>query len=240
MTFPKKIKTLLLTLLRRINNLESKLSCFFTKLICFKLLKKLAKLMIEFIVFSSRVTISGRENINELQNKNLPLIFIFWHRHILFVIHQFKNTGARPLISLSSDGDLVAAVAEEFGMKPIRGSSSKGGARAFLNMVRSVQKENAQVLITADGPKGPARRIKDGTVQLALKTRAYVIPISWSGSRVKILEKSWDRFLVPLPFGRIHFAYGQPLQITTAGDEAGLQQATDMLAENLNQLEESL
>ena len=240
MTFPKKIKTLLLTLLRRISNLESKLSCFFTKLICFKLLKKLAKLMIEFVVFSSRVTISGRENINELQNKNLPLIYIFWHRHILFVIHQFKNTGARPLISLSSDGELVAAVAEEFGMKPIRGSSSKGGARAFLNMVRSVQKENAQVLITADGPKGPARRIKDGTVQLALKTRAYVIPISWSGSRVKILEKSWDRFLIPLPFGRIHFAFGLPLQITGAGDAHGLQQAGDMLAEQLDQLEESL
>lgn len=214
MTFPKKIKTLLL--------------------------KKLAKLMIEFIVFSSRVTISGRENINELQNKNLPLIFIFWHRHILFVIHQFKNTGARPLISLSSDGELVAAVAEEFGMKPIRGSSSKGGARAFLNMVHSVQKENAQVLITADGPKGPARRIKDGTVQLALKTRAHVIPISWSGSRVKILEKSWDRFLIPLPFGRIHFAYGQPLQVSGAADAIGLQQNADMLAEKLNLLEQSL
>ena len=214
MTFPKKIKTLLL--------------------------KKLAKLMIEFVVFSSRVTISGRENINELQNKNLPLIYIFWHRHILFVIHQFKNTGARPLISLSSDGELVAAVAEEFGMKPIRGSSSKGGARAFLNMVRSVQKENAQVLITADGPKGPARRIKDGTVQLALKTRAYVIPISWSGSRVKILEKSWDRFLIPLPFGRIHFAYGLPLQISGAADAIGLQQNADMLAEKLNLLEASL
>ena len=157
----------------------------------------------------------GRENIADLQKKNLPLIFIFWHRHILFVIHQFKNTGARPLISLSSDGELVAAVAEEFGMKPIRGSSSKGGARAFLNMVRSVQEENAQVLITADGPKGPARRIKDGTVQLAVKTGAYVIPISWSGSRVKVLEKSWDRFLIPLPFGRIHFAYGQPLRSST-------------------------
>ena len=214
MTFPRKIKTLLL--------------------------KKLAKLLIESIVFSNRVTISGREKIAELQNKNLPLIFIFWHRHILFVIHRFKNTGARPLISLSSDGELVAAVAEEFGMKPIRGSSSKGGARAFLNMVRSVQKENAQVLITADGPKGPARRIKDGTVQLALKTRAYVIPISWSGSRVKILEKSWDRFLIPLPFGRIHFAYGQPLQISSTSDAAALQQAGDMLAEKLNLLEDSL
>jgi lysophospholipid acyltransferase (LPLAT)-like uncharacterized protein len=220
MTFAKKIKTLLLTLLRRISNLESKLSCFFTKIIYFKLLKKLAKLMIESIVFSSRVTISGRENINDLLDKSLPLIFIFWHRHILFVIHQFKNTGARPLISLSSDGEMVAAVAEEFGMKPIRGSSSKGGARAFLNMVRSVQKENAQVLITADGPKGPARQIKAGTVQLAVKTRATIIPISWRG--------------------RIHFAYGQPIKVAEAGDPVSLQQAADMLAEKLNLLEESL
>jgi lysophospholipid acyltransferase (LPLAT)-like uncharacterized protein len=214
MTFPGKIKTLLV--------------------------KKLSWLLIEAIVFSSRVTVSGREHIADLQGKNLPLIFIFWHRHILFVIHQFKNSGARPLISLSSDGALVAAVAEEFGMEPIRGSSSKGGARAFLTMVRSVQKENARVLITADGPKGPARQIKAGTVQLALKTRAYVIPISWRGSRVKILEKSWDRFLVPLPFGRIHFAYGQPLQITGTGDAISLQQNADMLAEKLNRLEESL
>jgi hypothetical protein len=204
------------------------------------LLKKLAKLLIETVVCSSRVTISGREYIDELLDKNLPLIFIFWHRHILFVIHQFKDSGARPLISLSSDGELVSAVAEEFGMKPIRGSSSKGGARAFLNMVRSVQKENAQVLITADGPKGPARQIKAGTVQLALKTSAYVIPISWSGSRIKILEKSWDRFLIPLPFGHIHFAYGQPLQITGSGDPHSIQQAGDMLAEKLNQLEKSL
>jgi lysophospholipid acyltransferase (LPLAT)-like uncharacterized protein len=240
MAFLKKSKIYLITLLRRISNLESKFSCFYTKKIYFKLLKKLAKLLIETIVFSSRVTISGSEPVNELLDKNLPLIFIFWHRHILFVIHQFKNTGARPLISLSSDGELVAAVAEEFAMKPIRGSSSKGGARAFLHMVRSVQKENARVLITADGPKGPARRIKAGTVQLAAKTGAFVIPISWNSSRVKVLEKSWDRFLVPLPFGRIHFAYGKPLKITAGKDEASLQQAADMLAEKLNQLEESL
>jgi lysophospholipid acyltransferase (LPLAT)-like uncharacterized protein len=236
----KKMNSFFSNALIQLGWVKSKLSCFFTKLIYFKLLKKLAKLLLESIVFSSRVTISGRENIAELQNKNLPLIFIFWHRHILFVIHQFKNTGARPLISLSSDGELVTAVAEEFGMKPIRGSSSKGGARAFLQMVRSVQKENAKVLITADGPKGPARQIKAGTLQLASKTRAYVIPISWSGTRVKILEKSWDRFMIPLPFGRIHFAYGQPLQINVTRNPADLQKAGDMLAEKLNQLEESL
>jgi hypothetical protein len=239
MTFPRKIKDWLLTLLRRISNLECKLSSLFKKIICIKLLKKTSWLLIEAIVASNRVTISGGEHVAELRDRGLPLIFIFWHRHILFVIHQFRNIGARPLISLSSDGELVTSVAEEFGMNPIRGSSSKGGARAFLSMVRSVRQENAWVLITADGPKGPARRIKAGTVRLAAKTGAYVIPVSWSGTRVKVLEKSWDRFLVPLPFGRIHFVYGEPVQVA-AQDEAGLQQAADKLAEKLDQLEDSL
>ncbi len=204
------------------------------------LLKKLAKAIIQAVMFSSRIRISGQENVAALQKENLPLIYIFWHRHILFVIHKFKNSGARPLISLSSDGELVAAVAEEFGMNPIRGSSSKGGARAFLLMARCVQDEKAAVLITADGPKGPARKVKEGAVQLALKTGAYVIPISWSGSRVKVLKKSWDRFMLPLPFGRIHFAFGQALQITGSGDASSLRQAADMLAEKLDRLEESL
>ena len=98
-------------------------------------------LLIEAIAASSRVMVSGHDPIAELQNNKMPLIFIFWHRHLLFVIHQFKNIGARPLISLSKDGELVTAVAEEFGMNPIRGSSSKGGARAFLNMVHSVSRK---------------------------------------------------------------------------------------------------
>jgi len=202
------------------------------------LLKKMAAAMIRVVVSSSRVKVSGQEAVAALKRQDLPLIYIFWHRHILYVIHQFRNTGARPLISLSSDGELVAAVAEEFGMNPIRGSSSKGGARAFLNMARCVQNERAAVLITADGPKGPARIVKDGAVQLALRTGAFIIPISWSGSRVKVLEKSWDRFMIPLPFGRIHFAYGQPLRLEAGSADPF--QAAGMLAEKLNLLEESL
>ncbi len=191
------------------------------------LAKKLAWLLIEGVVLCNRVVIEGRDAVQALKRETLPRIYIFWHRHILFVIHQFRNCGARPLISLSSDGDLVAAVAGEFGMNPVRGSSSKGGARAFLEMARCIRQERAQVLITADGPKGPARRVKEGTVQLAPKTGAWVIPISWSASRVKVFEKSWDRFLLPLPFGRIRFAYGQPLRLGPDLSPAGLEQALD-------------
>jgi lysophospholipid acyltransferase (LPLAT)-like uncharacterized protein len=204
----------------------------------FFLVKKLAWLLIEAVVLCSKVSISGRDAVLALQRDNVPLIFIFWHRHILFVIHQFRDCGARPLISLSSDGELVAAVAEEFGMDPVRGSSSKGGARAFLELVRSVQQERSLVLITADGPKGPARRVKEGAVQLAAKTGAWVVPVSWGASRVKVLEKSWDRFLVPLPFGHIRFAYGEPLRIGPGLEPAVLERAMAELAARLDLLQQ--
>ncbi len=121
---------------------------------------------------------------------NVPLIYMFWHRHILFVIHQFRNCGARPLISLSSDGELVAAVAEEFGMDPVRGSSSKGGARAFLHMARCVRQEKGR---GADHRRRAARarpRGQGGAVQLAAEDGGLRHSHQLGRSRVKVLEKA--------------------------------------------------
>lgn len=204
------------------------------------LLGKLAWLLIEGVVACSRVTVEGHEGVRDLEKGDAPLIYIFWHRHILFVIHRFRNCGARPLISLSSDGDLVAAVAREFAMNPIRGSSSKGGARAFLEMARGISEQRAKVLITADGPKGPAQRVKEGAAQLAARTGAWVVPISWSASRRKVLEKSWDRFLVPLPFGRIRFAYGSPLRLEPDLSSAAMERAMARMAGELDALQRRL
>lgn len=201
------------------------------------LVRKLAWLLIEAIVLLNRVSVTGQDGLQKLKEDNVPLIYIFWHRHILVVIQRFKNRGARPLISHSSDGDLVAAVAEEFAMRPVRGSSSKGGARAFLELARAVQEEKAEVLITADGPKGPARRVKEGAALLAAKTGAWVVPISWSATRRMVLEKSWDRFMVPLPFGCIRFAYGEPMRIAPAIPAEEMERVLDDLAARLNALE---
>lgn len=204
------------------------------------IIRKLAKFLINSIIFTCRINISGKENLETLSNRKAPIIFIFWHRHIFFTIYNFRKSNARPLISFSPDGEIVSQIAREFGMNPVRGSSSKGGARAFLKIMDSIRKENAKVLITADGPKGPLREIKDGTVMLAGKTGAAVVPISWYASKVKVFEKSWDRFLIPIPFSRIRFSYGTPEFIPGKLNKNEMEEYKILLKTKLDQLEAKL
>lgn len=189
----------------------------FRKKIKYFLIRKAARLLITGIIKTCKLKIRGHEYVEELRQQQVPIIYAYWHRHIFVTIYRFMNTGARPLISLSNDGEIVAQIAMEFGMNPVRGSSSLGGAKAFIKLFNSIKEEKSEVLITADGPKGPAREVKDGVIRLAHKSGAVIVPIAWHSSRVKILEKSWDRFKIPLPFGNITYAYGKPFTIPASG-----------------------
>jgi lysophospholipid acyltransferase (LPLAT)-like uncharacterized protein len=206
-------------------------------------IRKFSKFLIYSIIKTCRIKIIGQEKIQEIKNRKKPLIHTFWHRHIFFTIYQFKKTGARPLISQSRDGELVSQVAIEFGMNPIRGSSSKGGARAFLSLLHSIQNEKKDILITADGPKGPPREIKDGTILLAQKTNSIIIPICWASSRRKIFKKTWDQFMIPLPFSRITFAFGKPFTIGPEYDcksDSTRQELKNRLKQEMDHLENDL
>lgn len=204
------------------------------------LIKKTAKLLIHAIIKTCKITIVGIEKIHELKEKNIPIIYACWHRHIFVTIYRFKNTGARPLISLSEDGELVSQVAVEFNMKPVRGSSSKGGARAFLELVNTIEENNSEVLITADGPKGPSRQIKDGTIRLAQKTKSVIVPIGWHASREKVFEKTWDKFKIPLPFSKITYAYGEPFVIPRDAPREDYGQLKENLKKAIDDLEEKI
>jgi len=200
-------------------------------------------LFINSIIKTCKIKILGQKVIQELKSQQMPIIHTFWHRHIFFTIYQFKNTGARPLISQSKDGELVSQVAIEFGMNPIRGSSSKGGARAFLKLLHSIKNEQKDILITADGPKGPLREIKDGTIILAQKTNSVIVPICWYSSRKKILKKTWDKFLIPLPFSQITFAYGKPFNVSIKNahrSDSTLQELKKRLKQAMDNLEKNL
>lgn len=209
----------------------------FRKKIKYFLIRKAVWILIHLIIKSCKFRIAGYEVLDRLREKKIPIIYAYWHRHIFVTIFRFKNSGARPLISLSEDGELVSQVAVEFGMDPVRGSSTRGGARAFLTLVNTIKENNSEVLITADGPKGPPRQIKDGTIRLAQKTDSVIVPISWRATREKVFTKTWDQFKIPLPFSTITYTYGKPFVIAADTNRGDYGQLKENLKESLDNLE---
>jgi lysophospholipid acyltransferase (LPLAT)-like uncharacterized protein len=179
-----------------------------------RFLGSLGHLLIGLLLHSCRLRIHGAPT-----ETGRPGIFIFWHRHLLYMMFHFRHRGAHPLISLSQDGEMISTIASKFGMKPIRGSSSRGGARALLTLIDLARKATGDILITADGPRGPLREVKPGLLKLAQKSGAPLIPVCWRASRRWVLHKSWDHFVIPKPFCRIDLFFGEPMNLTGISEE---------------------
>jgi len=134
-----------------------------------------------------------------------------WHNRLLifpFVLRRFHGAA---LISASRDGDLLADAITRFGFDVVRGSSSRLGASAILQLT-DVLASGGDVVITPDGPRGPAYELGPGIVYLAQKSGAAVVPVNMEYSSCWRL-KSWDRFILPRPFAKICVIIGQPHRV---------------------------
>jgi lysophospholipid acyltransferase (LPLAT)-like uncharacterized protein len=141
-----------------------------------------------------------------------------WHNRLLifpFVLRRFfSNRRGAALISASRDGDLLADAIARFGFDVVRGSSSRLGASAILQLT-NVLASGRDVVITPDGPRGPAYELGPGIIFLAQKSGAAVLPVNMEYSSCWRL-KSWDRFVLPRPFARIRVIIGQPYRVRSA------------------------
>jgi lysophospholipid acyltransferase (LPLAT)-like uncharacterized protein len=122
---------------------------------------------------------------------------------------------AKMLISQSREGGVVVHAAQTVGADVIRGSSAKkgvqkGGLEAMRAMARHIE-TGGIIAMTPDGPRGPRMRAKRGTVQLAKLAGAPMLPLAWSTSSRIVFDKSWDKFILPLPFGRGALVWGNPI-----------------------------
>ena len=149
-------------------------------------------------------------------------IAALWHNRLLLISYVLKKfLPQRPgagLISMSRDGDLIADVTQRFGFDVVRGSSSRMGASA-LRELGTVLASSRDILITPDGPRGPAYELGPGIVFLAQQTGAPVTPINMEYSNCWRI-KSWDRFIVPRPFSKVRVIIGQPHRVkSTSTDE---------------------
>lgn len=163
------------------------------------------------------------------------------HAHLAALLHQslavsawlFRDSGYCVAVSRSQDGSLVAATLRALGYaEPVRGSSSRGGSRALIGLLRQLE-TGTTVAVLVDGPRGPAGVAKLGIAALARHSTTEIQPVALA-ARPALRLQSWDRSLVPLPFARVVCVFGEPIappiESGKPAEEAGAREVADRLA----------
>lgn len=172
-----------------------------------------------------------------------PSIYAIWHNRLAFslVIHGryvrpwSNHRRLSALVSASRDGALLTAVLQAFDVEPVRGSSSRRGPQALLEL-KSWAERGLDLAITPDGPRGPRYRVQPGIIALGRVTGYPIIPVSYH-LPWKIQIRSWDRFQIPIPFGRCLIRLGVPLVVSGDSPEV-LEDARAELERRLMELTE--
>jgi hypothetical protein len=167
-------------------------------------------LAIRLIGPTLRVSVTSEPG-TENEPKTRPAIYCFWHRCVFACAYIYRNHGIRVLTSRSYDGEYIARIIERLGFRAIRGSSSRGAVRALRELQRELE-AGEFVAFTIDGPRGPRYVAKPGPIHLARATGAPIFCFFVAPERAWIL-KSWDAFLIPKPFSRVHCYVRAPFQI---------------------------
>ena len=174
-----------------------------------KLTSFFASLMIRVLGVTWRVEIRGDERLARAREISDRVIFAFWHGRLLVLSWSHRNRHVHVLASEHYDGDLMGKTIEWLGFGHLKGSTTRGGARA-LRELKGLLAGGYDIGLTVDGPKGPRGRVQQGATELSRLASCAVVPITDTARKRKIFD-SWDRFQVPAPFARVIVEYGEPL-----------------------------
>ncbi|MBX7138510.1 MAG: lysophospholipid acyltransferase family protein [Oligoflexia bacterium] len=170
-----------------------------------------------------------------------PRIVAFWHRQQIQMPYVYLGTGSRkklrPIYALTSqhgDGRLAASLMRALGLRSVAGSSSRGGVRALLEMVR-VLKGGGHVAVTPDGPRGPLFSVKPGVIKVAQKSGVPILPLALAAAH-QVTFRSWDRMFLALPFSRVAAATGHLIKVPSECTELELEQYRQQLEREINWL----
>jgi lysophospholipid acyltransferase (LPLAT)-like uncharacterized protein len=169
-----------------------------------------------------RMTISREEGAVDGPDDIYPGIFVFWHRCVLPAAWLFRGRRVGVMTSQSLDGEFIARVIRRFGFVPVRGSSTRGGSRALLEMNR-ILSDGGAVAFTIDGPRGPRYVAKKGPVLLA-RTSGVAITVFYLAVERAWVLNTWDRLMIPKPFSRILARGARKLYVPPDADEAEMDQ----------------
>jgi len=202
------------------------------------LLRTIGVPAVRFICRSCRMEVEGMEYVKEMMSRRESYLCALWHQRIFFSMALFRDTGGRPMVSLSRDGEYITTVLKGLGYDPVRGSTSRRSYEAFKELLDETN-EGTQLGITPDGPKGPPREVKDGILYLAKYSGRPIVPVSGSASSFWMFN-SWDRFIVPKPFSRISIKFSPPIYVNREADEKEIEIKRAELQNFLNSLSDEV
>ena len=196
----------------------------------------IGKWLFQIFFYLNKIVINGEEHLLNLINSGKPIMVCVWHGRLLFPSWyiRLKTTNLYAIASRHTDAEIMARILKKWGYDLIRGSTQKGG-KAVVQKMAEVFKSAGIVAVTNDGPKGPPRIAKAGSTGLALKYNVQIITIT--GSATKYWQmKSWDRFMLPKPFGKIQLIVSPPLDITEALKKP--EEEVQLLSDFMNQYQD--
>jgi len=193
---------------------------------------------IRLVYLSSRWRTEGHGPAEEMIRNGKPFIAAFWHGRLLMAPMGWRRTTPLAvMISQHRDGEMIARTVRYFGVRTVRGSSTRGGAKAFREML-DIVKSGTNVAITPDGPRGPRMRAQAGIVLLARLSGVPIVPATYSVSRRR-LASSWDHFVIALPFTRGLYLWGDPIHVKPNADDKAIEVARLSVERSLNELSEA-
>jgi lysophospholipid acyltransferase (LPLAT)-like uncharacterized protein len=191
-------------------------------------------LLIRAVGSTLRYTVEGREHWDEAARGGRLPIYTFWHDRIFAGSYFFRGRRIVIMTSRSFDGEYIARFIQRMGFGAVRGSSTRGGVGALVELTRLVRR-GCPAGFSIDGPRGPRHVAKMGAVLLAKKTGQPVLPFGVNAERFWSL-KSWDRMQIPKPFSRVRVRFAPPIRVPADADEATLTSARDELQRALERV----
>ena len=166
--------------------------------------------------FTWRIEWRGLEHLAAARRMSPQVVFAFWHGRLLVLSYSHRHRDIQVLASEHQDGDLMGRTITWLGFGHVKGSTTRGGARA-LRELSAVLRNGHDVGLTIDGPRGPRGVVQQGAVELSRMTGSAVIPVS-NAARPRHIFRSWDRFQLPYPCARVSIAYGEPFVVPRNAD----------------------
>jgi lysophospholipid acyltransferase (LPLAT)-like uncharacterized protein len=195
-------------------------------------------LLIKSIGRTVRFEVEGWENWEAASSQNKIPIYTTWHNVVFLSTYFWQRRGIVAMTSQSFDGEYIARFMRRFGYGAARGSSTRGGVGALVEMVR-LMRAGCPAAFTIDGPRGPLYVAKMGAVLLAKKTGNPILPFTITAAKFWEARKSWDRFRVPKPFTRARAGIASPIFVPPNADDDVLAAKRDELQHALDEINQA-